>query len=110
MCYISLLLQNVRSIPFSAEFSLTSRRLEDVKLNGATSEAQAASYDRDHARYPYKSHGQWLKAAYGLSACVILVVFNGLRVFLERPFGTREFVASYISVSYSQLKLEIDHC
>jgi len=78
---------------------LTSRRLEDVKLYGNTSEAQSASYDRNHPRYPYKSHGQWLKAAYGLSACVILVIFNGIKAFLQNPFSKREFVAQYISVS-----------
>jgi len=69
-----------------------------VKLYGNTSEAQAASYDRNHSRYPYKSHGQWLKAAYGMSACTLLVIFNGINPFLEKPFGTREFIAQYISV------------
>jgi amino acid transporter len=69
-----------------------------VKLYGNASETQAASYDRNHPRYPYKSHGQWLKAAYGMSACIILVLFNGLKAFLEEPFGTREFISSYISV------------
>jgi amino acid transporter len=73
--------------------------LEDVKEKGNASEAQAASYDRNHPRYPYKSHGQWLKAAYGLVACIILVTFNGVGDFVERPFGVRQFIASYISVS-----------
>ena len=74
-------------------------RLEDVKMYGNASEAQAASYDRDHPRYPYKSHGQWLKACYGLVACIILVLFNGVGSFLETPFDTDRFIASYIGVS-----------
>jgi yeast amino acid transporter len=64
----------------------------------STSEAQAATYERNNPRYPYKSHSQWLKAAYGFSACVILVLFNGVNAFVENPFGVREFIASYIGV------------
>ncbi|RQM04949.1 hypothetical protein DH86_00004431, partial [Scytalidium sp. 3C] len=72
--------------------------LEDVKLYGNASEAQAAMYDRNHPRYPYKSHGQWLKAAYGMVACIILVIFNGVGAFLEEPFNVRQFLASYIGI------------
>jgi hypothetical protein len=75
-------------------------RLEDTKLYGNASERQAAHYDRNHPRYPYKSHGQWLKGFYGMTACIILVMFNGVSAFLERPFDVRRFVASYISVSF----------
>jgi hypothetical protein len=75
------------------------RRLEDVKTYGNTSEAQAEIYDRNHPRYPYKSHGQWLKACYGMVSCIILVLFNGIGPFLERPFDVHRFIASYISVS-----------
>ena len=78
-------------------------RLEDVKMYGNASEAQAASYDRNHARYPYKSHGQWLKGAYGMVLCTVLLLFNGIGAFLERPFDVRKFIASYISVSTSLL-------
>ncbi|KAK0105446.1 hypothetical protein ONS96_004833 [Cadophora gregata f. sp. sojae] len=74
------------------------KTLEDVKLYGNTSEAQAAMYDRDHPRYPYKSHGQWLKAAYGMAACTILLIFNGVAAFLDHPFDTRRFIASYIGI------------
>lgn len=76
-------------------------RLEDFKTYGNTSEAQAPCYDRNHPRYPYKSHGQWLKALYGLVSCVILILFNGVDTFLERPFEFKRFVASYIAVSIS---------
>jgi amino acid transporter len=55
-------------------------------------------YDRNHPKYPYKSHGQWLKACYGMVACIILVIFNGIGPFLENPFDMRRFIASYIGV------------
>ncbi|KAM3072657.1 hypothetical protein ACMFMF_006993 [Clarireedia jacksonii] len=74
------------------------RTLEDTKLYGNASERQAAHYDRNHPRYPYKSHGQWLKGFYGMFSCIILVTFNGVSAFLERPFDVRRFVASYISI------------
>ncbi|KAF4636463.1 hypothetical protein G7Y89_g1615 [Cudoniella acicularis] len=74
------------------------KTLEDAKLYGNASEAQLACYDRNHPRYPYKSHGQWLKACYGMVSCFLLVIFNGIGAFLERPFDTRRFISSYISV------------
>ncbi|CAG8961471.1 hypothetical protein HYFRA_00013922 [Hymenoscyphus fraxineus] len=74
------------------------KTLEDAKLYGNASEAQTACYDRDNPRYPYKSHGQWLKAFCGLVSCVLLVTFNDVGVFLVRPFDTRRFISSYISV------------
>jgi amino acid transporter len=74
------------------------RTLAEVKDHGATSAAQAAAYDRNHPRYPYKSHGQWLKAVYGLVTCTLLVVFNGVGAFIERPFDYRRFIAGYISI------------
>lgn len=78
----------------------TNDRLEDTKHYNNASERQAAHYNRDHPRYPYKSHGQWLKGFYGMAACIILVTFNGVAAFLERPFDVRRFVASYISVYF----------
>ncbi|EPE34140.1 proline-specific permease [Glarea lozoyensis ATCC 20868] len=74
------------------------KTLGDAKLYGNASEAQTAMYDRDNPRYPYKSHGQWLKACYGLVSCLLLVTFNGVGAFLEKPFDVRRFIASYISV------------
>ncbi|KAJ4291493.1 hypothetical protein N0V88_006090 [Collariella sp. IMI 366227] len=72
------------------------RTLEDAKLYGNASESQAASYDRNHSLYPYKSHGQWLKGCYGMVACIILIFFNGVAAFIE-PFNIRKFVSAYIS-------------
>ena len=102
---ISLLLQDVcHSLFFPCRTNnptgckLTTSRLEDAKLYGNTSESQAASYDRDHPLYPYKSHGQWLKACYGLVGLIILILFNGVTAFIE-PFNIRKFVSAYISVS-----------
>jgi len=77
----------------------SSHRLENFKTSEIISEAQAASYDRNHPRYPYKSHGQWLKACYGMCACLILLTFNGINSFLEEPFDGTGFVVSYIGVS-----------
>ena len=97
-----MLLQNVR-IGAPALYHPANRKtvcsLEDVKKSGNTSEAQAASYDRNHPRYPYKSHGQWLKGCYGMVGCIVLVLFNGISAFLRRPFDVRKFMAAYIGVS-----------
>ncbi|KAK4108134.1 amino acid transporter-like protein [Canariomyces notabilis] len=80
-----------------ATYLFFSRTLEDAKLYGNASESQAASYDRDNPLYPYKSHGQWLKACFGLVACVILILFNGVGAFID-PFNVRKFVSAYISL------------
>jgi amino acid permease len=58
-----------------------------------------AAYDReDRARYPYKSHWQYVRAWYGMIACGAMAFFNGWRSI--SPVDGPEFVASYISVSY----------
>lgn len=62
------------------------------------SAAQAASYDRDSPLYPYKSHGQWLKAFYGFAGSCILLLFNSIPAFLEKPFNVRKFVSAYVGV------------
>lgn len=76
-------------------------RLDEAKQYGNTSQTLAATYDRNHVRYPYKSHAQWLKAGYGMVACIILLLFNGVDTFLTTPFDARTFIASYISVCCS---------
>lgn len=105
LCNLYKFLSHVRiSVPSFERANLNIiNRLEDVKVYGNTSEAQAAAYDRNHPRYPYKSHGQWLKACYGLVSCTILVMFNGIGPFLEEPFNVRRFIASYIGVSLSHI-------
>ncbi len=80
-------------------------RLETAKLSGNTSESQAASYDRDNSLYPYKSHGQWLKAFYGFAASTILVLFNGIPAFIDEPFNVRRFVSAYAGVSHPCLPI-----
>jgi yeast amino acid transporter len=74
------------------------RRLQHAKLYGNVSEAQAAYYDRDNELYPYKSHGQWLKALYGMVVCIIVLLFNGVGAFLERPFDVGAFLSAYIGI------------
>lgn len=75
------------------------QRLDDVKTHESVSEAQAACYDRNHPRYPYKSHGQWLRASFGMAACIIIFFFSGVFSFLVEPFDYQNFLVSYISVS-----------
>ncbi|OAA47255.1 proline-specific permease [Beauveria brongniartii RCEF 3172] len=72
--------------------------LEVAKMSEDMSAAQAASYDRDSPLYPYKSHGQWLKAFYGLAGSCILLLFNGIPAFLEKPFNVRKFVSAYVGI------------
>lgn len=74
-------------------------RLEIVQIQAwsSASASHAMFYDRNHLLYPYKSHGQWLKASYGW-LCLIMLLFNGVPV---RPFETQNFVVSYISASLS---------
>lgn len=79
-------------------------RLNNVKLHGIISASDAACYDRNHPRYPYKSHGQWLKASYGMAACIIILLFNGVFSFLVTPFDYQDFLVAYISVSQSQMR------
>jgi amino acid transporter len=53
--------------------------------------------NRDASDYPYKSHLQWLRAAYALFGCMLFVIFNGWRSFLK-PFSTPDFLAAYMSI------------
>lgn len=79
--------------------------LKDAKMYGNTSESQAASYDRNNPGYPYKSHGQWLKASYGMFTCIVIILFNGVGAFLEKPFGVQTFISAYISVSLRHISI-----
>ena len=63
------------------------------------------SYDRTNRRYPYKSHGQYARAWYGLIGCSLLAVFNGWKAFTT-PFNVQDFFASYISVSTNSEPVE----
>jgi amino acid transporter len=56
-----------------------------------------SQYDRDSPSYPYKSHGQWLRACYALLGCFLLTFFNGWRS-LAHPLSSADFLACYISV------------
>jgi len=57
-------------------------------------------YKRSGRRYPYRSHLQWLRAAYGLLFCTVFIVFQGWRTLIS-PVSGNDFVAAYISVSYN---------
>lgn len=54
-------------------------------------------YDRDHPQYPYKSHGQYLRAYYALTGCSLYIFFNGWRTFVP-PMSVADFVACYIPI------------
>jgi amino acid transporter len=83
----------------------STNRLSRIKAaakgaNGDVNDAgiPPARYNRNLKRaYPYKSRGQWLKAAYGCGGCCLLALFNGWRSFAP-SFSRLDFVASYISV------------
>lgn len=53
--------------------------------------------NRNASDYPYKSHLQWLRAAYALVGCILFVIFNGWRSLL-RPFSSPDFLAAYMSI------------
>jgi len=54
-------------------------------------------YDRNSPQYPYRSHGQWLRACYALTGCVLFILFNGWRSFVQ-PMAVGDFLACYISI------------
>lgn len=54
-------------------------------------------YKRTARQYPYRSHLQWMRAAYACTACVLFALFNGWRT-LVSPYNKKDFVASYIAI------------
>ncbi|ORX97604.1 amino acid permease/ SLC12A domain-containing protein [Clohesyomyces aquaticus] len=54
-------------------------------------------YDRNCPQYPYRSHGQWLRALYAFVACSLFILFNGWRTFVS-PMHTADFVACYVPI------------
>ncbi|KAF2253623.1 hypothetical protein BU26DRAFT_410135, partial [Trematosphaeria pertusa] len=54
-------------------------------------------YKRASRQYPYRSHLQWIRAAYACTGCILLALFNGWRTFVS-PFSAKDFVASYIAI------------
>lgn len=74
-----------------------------LTLNGDPDEGVLVStpdgifLNRNASDYPYKSHGQWLRATYALAGCILLVIFNGWRSFLN-PFSHADFLAAYMAV------------
>ena len=53
--------------------------------------------NRNASDYPYKSHGQWARAAYATAGCALLATFNGWRSFLS-PFSHADFLAAYMAI------------
>jgi hypothetical protein len=63
-------------------------------------------YKRSAKQYPYRSHLQWIRAVYALVGCVLMATFQGWRTFLS-PMSGKDFVASYIAVSFSLFDLRL---
>jgi len=71
-------------------------RGEDTRID-PNQDPRAYNRDDDHF-YPYKSHGQYLRAWYGMCGAFLIALFNGWRSFVS-PMSTADFLASYINVS-----------
>ncbi|KAN0072293.1 Amino acid permease domain containing protein [Elaphomyces granulatus] len=55
------------------------------------------AYNREDDSYPYKSHGQYLRAWYGMCGCFLIVFFNGWSSCVS-PMSIDDFFASYINI------------
>lgn len=93
-CTISWL---VVYVTIAATYLCFFRTLEETRKNALTGE-QASLYDREAPTYPYKSHGQWLKAAYGMTGCIIVLIFNGVPSLLQNPVDLSRFIAAYLTI------------
>jgi amino acid permease len=67
-----------------------------------------AAFNRDDEQYPYRTSGQLFRATYGLVFCILLILFNGWRSFLE-PFAVSDFIVSYISIAAFILLVGLYH-
>lgn len=84
-------------VTIAATYLCFFRTLEETRKNALTGE-QASLYDREAPTYPYKSHGQWLKAAYGMTGCIIVLIFNGVPSLLQNPVDLSRFIAAYLTI------------
>lgn len=77
----------------------------DVLIQGKSRSANIMNrmkhsiHDRSSPSYPYLSPGQPFTAIFGLVASLLIVFFNGWKVFYQRPFKVEDFLASYLWVS-----------
>ncbi|PVH99630.1 hypothetical protein DM02DRAFT_656185 [Periconia macrospinosa] len=55
------------------------------------------AFNRDDKQYPYRTHGQLFRAYYGFLFCLLLIIFNNWRAFVN-PFSMADFVASYVGI------------
>ncbi|KAM7219229.1 hypothetical protein V8F06_005398 [Rhypophila decipiens] len=93
-CTISWL---VVYVTIAATYLCFCRTLNSAR-EAAPSTDQASLYDRDSPTYPYKSHGQWLKAAFGCAGCIIVLLFNGVPSLLQLPVDISRFMAAYVTI------------
>jgi amino acid permease len=97
-------LPSVSSLPLVNESTISASK-QNIKVfisiktasEDSTIENRSA-FNRDDEQYPYRTHGQLFRTYYGLTFCILLILFNGWRSFLV-PFQTKDFIVSYIGVS-----------
>jgi amino acid transporter len=85
----------VAYLKFYKQINAAARGDLDEELN--LTQEMRTYYNRSAPRYPYKTHLQWLRAAYALTGCLLFLIFQGWRTFLT-PFSAKDFVASYIPI------------
>jgi amino acid transporter len=95
---ISVLNMRLRNVQLTTKSIQLAANGDDENVNDKDDPDVRQHFDRNSPGYPYKSHGQWLRACYGLLGCFLLVVFNGWRS-LGSPMKTGDFLGCYISVS-----------
>ncbi len=70
----------------------------DENISNRDDPAVRQLYNRSSPQYPYRSHGQYLRAWYALVGCLLFIVFNGWRTFVL-PMTVDDFLGCYIAVS-----------
>ncbi|KAF2463996.1 uncharacterized protein BDR25DRAFT_272286 [Lindgomyces ingoldianus] len=85
----------VAYLNFYREVNSAARGDLDEDLN--LSPEMRAHYKRSARQYPYRSHLQWIRAAYAFVGCVLMIIFQGWRTFIP-PMSKKDFVAAYIAV------------
>ena len=95
-CESSMLI--VYTIVCLAFLSFKSRTMDGSEADGVVVHTSSGTFlNRNASDYPYKSHLQWARAAYGLVGCALVLFFNGWKSVLP-PFSTPDFFASYTNV------------
>lgn len=88
----------VYSMVCLAFLSFKSRTVDGNESDGVIVQtSEGPTLNRNASDYPYKTHLQSVRAAYGLLGCFLILLFNGWKSFLS-PFSAPDFFASYTNV------------